>query len=196
MQCLDKLDEVVCAGEKLVVVDDQKALSFEWDGYGLKMEIPAHAAGQSGASPLEIGMVALISGQFEFPPGTKLVSGVYAIASSRKPAQPLLLLMEHCVDLQSTEETISLHFVRASCFQSTRPYKFECLDQGDFPISSRYGSIQSKKFSLLALVHRYYSSCITVLLGLCRNCKLPPTSVSGGIFAEYIYITYTHIYTV
>ena len=118
------------------------------------MEVPAHAAGSCGAPPLEIGMVSLISGQFEFPPGTQLVSGVYAIASSQKPAQPVLLLMEHCVDLESLQEGVSLHFVRASCSQDSLPYKFEFLDQGNFPITSRYGSIQLEKFSLLAIVWR------------------------------------------
>ena len=116
------------------------------------MEIPEHAAGPSGVPPLEIGMVALISGQFEFPPGTQLVSGVYAIASSRKPCQPVLLLMEHCVDLQASQETMPLHFVRANCSQPTRPYQFEFLDKGEFPINSRYGSIQLERFSLVAIV--------------------------------------------
>ena len=155
---LEKLDkvEVECAGEKLVVIDGQKALSFEWEGYGLKMEIPAHAAGQSGIpTPLEIGVVALISGRFEFPPDTQLVSGVYAIATSQKPGQPVLLLMEHCVDLQSSQESMPLCFVRASCSHHTCPYNFEYLDYGNFPIGSRYGNIQLEQFSLLAIVRRY-----------------------------------------
>ena len=58
------MDEVVCVGETIIVIDGQQAVSFEWEDYGLKMEIPAHAAGQSGAPPLEIGVVALISGHF------------------------------------------------------------------------------------------------------------------------------------
>ena len=146
------MDEVECAGEKSVVIDGQRALSFEWEGYGLKMEIPAHASGQSGSPPLEIGVVALISGQFEFPPDTQLVSGVYAIASCQKLCQPVLLMMEHCVDLQASQEAMPLHFVRASCSQPTRPYQFDYLDKGDFLINAKYGSIQLEKFSLVAIV--------------------------------------------
>ena len=144
----------VVYGEEKLVIDDQKAESFVWEGYGLKMEIPAHAAGPSGATPLEIGMVAMISGQFEFPPGSQLVSGVYAVGSSRKPARPVVLQMEHSVDMQSLQEGMSLCFNRASPSQHPPPYKFEYLDQGDFPISSRYGSIQLEEFSFIATVLR------------------------------------------
>ena len=151
-QSLEKLDGVVCAGEELVPIDGQQAKS--WEGCGLKMEFPAHAIGQIGTPPLEIGVVALISGQFEFPPDTQLVSGVYAIASSRKPCQPVLLMMEHCVDLQASQEAMPLHFVRANCSQPTRPYRFEYLDKGEFPIGLRYGSIQLERFSILATVLR------------------------------------------
>ena len=152
-QTLEKLDGVVCIGERNIVIDGQQDVSFEWKGYGLKMEIPAHAAGQP-AAPFEIGMVGMISGPFEFPPGTQLVSGVFAIASSRKPCQPVLLLMEHCMDLQNSQDAMRLHFVRASCSQPTRPYLFEYMDQGDFPIGLRYGSIQLEHCSLFAIVHQ------------------------------------------
>ena len=148
------MDEVVCAGEENIAIDGQQALSFEWENYGLKMDIPAYVAGRFGAPRLEIGVVALMSGQFEFPPGTQLVSGVYAIASSQKPRQPVLLMMEHCVDLQASQEAMTLHFVRASCSQPTRPYQFRYLDKGDFPINLRYGSIQLERFSLFAIVSR------------------------------------------
>ena len=136
------------------MIDGQQAVSFEWEGFGLKLEIPAHAAGEPGLPPLEIGVVAMISGPFKFPLGTHLVSGVYAIASSRKLCQPVLLMMEHCVDLQALQEPMPLRFVRASCSQSTRPYQFEYLDQGEFPISSGYGSIHREQFSLFATVFR------------------------------------------
>ena len=149
---LEKLVGVECIGEENIIVDGQQAVSFEWEGYGLKLEILAHAVGQFGAPALKIGMIAMISGPFEFPPGTQLVSGVYAIASSRKPCQPVLLLMEHCVVLRDSKDAMRMHFVRASSSQTTHPYLFDYMDHGDFPIGSIYGSIQLEHFSLFAIV--------------------------------------------
>ena len=143
--------------EKNIAINGQQALSFEWKDRGLKLEIPAHAAGQPGAPPLRIGMVAFISGPFEFPPGTEIVSAVFAIASSRKPCQPVLLTMDHCVDLQgSHQEAMRMHFVGASYSQPTRPYQFEYLGKGEFSINSLYGSIQLEHFSFIAIVYNNY----------------------------------------
>ena len=151
-QTLEKLVGVECVGEENIAINDQQAVSFEWKGYGLKMEIPAHAAGQSEAPPLEIGIVGMIQGPFVFPPGTKLASGVYAIASSRELCQPVLLMMEHCVILQDSKDAMRVHFVQASSSQTVRPYLFEYMDHGDFPVGLRYGSIQLEHFAMIAIV--------------------------------------------
>ena len=158
-QTLEKLDGFIA--EKNITIDGQQALSFEWK-YWLKLEIPANAAGPSGAPPLEIGMVVLVSGPFEFPPDTELVSAVFGISISRKPCQPVLLLTIHYVDLENSqeedleisEEVKQMHFVRANYSQPALSYQFEYTDKGKFSINSEYGSIQLEHSSLFSIAYK------------------------------------------
>ena len=149
---LEKLGGFV--GEENIVIDGQQALSFKWK-LGLKLEFPAHAAGQSGAPPLKIRMVSLVAGPFELPPDAELASGFYVISISQKPCQPVLLMMEHCANLQNYRDVRHVRFVQASYSQPTRPYIFEYMDKGKFSINSKYGSIQLEHSSLFAIVYKH-----------------------------------------
>ena len=144
-QTLEKLCWFV--GEENIVIGGQQALSFEWE-LGLKLEIPAQATGPSGAPPLKIEMVAFASGPFEFPPDAKLGSTEFAISISRKPCQPVLLMMQHSMNLLNSEQVKQMRFVRANYSQSALSYKFEYMDKGKFSINSQYGSIQLEHSSL------------------------------------------------
>ena len=78
----------------------------------------------------DVAFKAIAHGQFEFPENTVLVSGVYAISTTRKLLVPATIEVEHCVRLKSTEQCNRLCFVRAYCTQKDLPYTFKPLEGG------------------------------------------------------------------
>ena len=98
-----------------------------------------------------VAFKAIAHGQFQFPENTQLVSGVYAIAMTRKLLRPAILEMEHCVHLESTEQCNRLSFVKAYCTQKDLPYTFKPLKGGHFSPESRIGKISLCRFSQVAI---------------------------------------------
>ena len=104
------------------------------------------------SEPCDIAIKAIAAGQFEFPEGTDLVSAVYAISVSKKLTKPVMLEIQHCVDITREEQGRFLSFVGAQCNQPQLPYQFEPLDNGTFPPHTNYGKIACDRFSLVATV--------------------------------------------
>lgn len=121
---------------------------FNWEGYGVKLHIPQ---GMLPGSLKECKLLIKVglSGKFEFPQKTSLVSAVYLIDSEPrcKFSQPLTLEMQHCVQ---SSQTSRLNFAR--CSRNSPPYTFEILEGGEFSSQSAYGRIQLQSFSLIALL--------------------------------------------
>ena len=104
---------------------------------------------------------ATLTGQFEFPGGTELVSAVYHVQSPLKFYQPLTVEIQHCAKSSSGS---SLSFVIAKCAQSELPYTFKPIkDAGVFSPHSSYGSISIAQFSLVAII-RWISSLTASVL--------------------------------
>ena len=99
----------------------------------------------------DVAFKAIAHGQFHFPENTQLVSGVYAIAMTRKLLRPAIIEMEHCVHLESTEQCNRLSFVKAYCTQRDLPYTFKPLKGGHFSPESRIGKISLCRFSQVAI---------------------------------------------
>ena len=167
----DNLREVEKIGEKVfsIDIDGEPSQPFEWEDHGLKIVAPAASLPQLS----EIAIVALVAGKFAFPSGTKLVSGVYAIACSEKLNQPIQLSIQHCVDLQKPEQAKLLSFMRAKCSQSELPYTFKHLDGGEFPLDSQYGNIMLEQCSLLGcgLMKGKNIICIIHIVSIAITCK-------------------------
>ena len=134
------------------VLVTNKAQTFHWAGYGLKLHIPQDAL-PTGLEECRLLIKVGLSGQFTFPENTSFVSAVYWLDSEPrgKFSQPLTLEMQHCVKATHTSR---LSFVHAKCSQRNLPYTFEILEGGEFSSLSAYGSIQLHHFSLLTLVKR------------------------------------------
>ena len=106
----------------------------------------------------DVAFKAIAHGQFQFPENTQLVSGVYAIAMTHKLLRPATVEVEHCVDLETTDQCNYLSFVRAYCTQKDLPYKFEEIEGGDFFPKSSIGKISLTRFSLVGIIDRDTSS--------------------------------------
>ena len=135
---------VIVAGKKLFYLQEHKLCVFEWKNYGLRLRCPQGAASKN----TEIAVTALASGTFKVPKGTMLVSAVYAISVSKPLLNPLMIEMQHCIDIRNTDQTNCLKFVRAPL----KSYQFNIIDGGSFSVGNRYGIIERNQFCAMAIV--------------------------------------------
>ena len=135
----------------MFVINGACSQLLELEEYGFRIQVPAGAfSGQC-----DIAVKAIVSGQFELPQDTELVSVLYAIAASRTLEKPLCVEIEHCVKLENEQDCKYLCFGVAMCNQDTLPYTFEVLEDGVFSPSQKFGKISRKSFSILGVLKRF-----------------------------------------
>ena len=146
--CSGFLRGVDVLGQTSLVITSQ-AQTFHWLGYGLKLHIP------QGSLPADLKECRLhikvsLSGEFEFPQNTSLVSAVYWIDSMprRKFSKPIRMELQHCSNRNS-----KLSIVRAKCSQEFLPYTFTRVEEGECTPHqmSSYASIQLSHFSMIGV---------------------------------------------
>uniref|UniRef100_A0A1X7TNV3 Uncharacterized protein n=1 Tax=Amphimedon queenslandica TaxID=400682 RepID=A0A1X7TNV3_AMPQE len=146
---MDSLDSsVIIAGQKLFILQGDRSHSLQWEKYGFRLECPQGAVSKD----TEVAVTALAGGNFKVPKGTVLVSAVYAISVSKGLLKPLVIELQHCVDLRNTSQTGCLKFVRAP-LKSPNAYQFSIVEGGSFSVGNRYGSIERDEFCALSIVH-------------------------------------------
>ena len=147
----DHLYGVHIAEKKLFYIQGSDAQSLYWEEYGLRIHISQDTI--SSSEICEVAVTVLVGGHFKFPKGSVLVSAIYDISIAKPLLKPLMLEIQHSVNLHTQAEVNCLHFVRAKFHPSTLPYEFtQLLDGGQFYPGSRYGSITSDHFSPVAIV--------------------------------------------
>ena len=124
--------------------------TIDCEEFGLKIHVPKGAT----SSSCDIVIKAIVAGDFDFPKGTQLVSGVYAISVSKKFLKPVQLEMQHCVLLKNKQHTQLLKFATAD---DTEPHKFTTLEGGVFQPDSQYGNICCQDFSLFSIIMEWIS---------------------------------------
>ena len=128
-----------------------EAQTFHWAGYGLKVHIPQGSL-PAGMEECRVNIKAALTGQFEFPGETELVSAVYHVQSPVKFSHHLTVEIQHCAKPTSSS---SLGFVIAECSQKELPYTFKPIKKaGVFSPHSSYGSISISQFSFLGIIIR------------------------------------------
>ena len=146
---IDNLREVTVVAEDLFTIAGDRPQVFHWEKYGFKMSVPQGSL--EADETCDVAFKAIAHGQFQFPENTQLVSGVYAIAMTRKLLRPATVEVEHCVRLKSTEQCSRLSFIKAYCTQKDLPYTFEPLEGGHFSPESSVGKISLSRFSQVAI---------------------------------------------
>ena len=120
--------------------------SFEWKGYGLRLHVPEGSL-PAGMRECSINIRASLSGQFQFPEDSDLLSPVFWLSVPCEFTKPVTLEVQHSA-LREDEAVLSnLSFVSAKCSQKELPYNFRGVDGGVFTTHSSYGSIQLSHFS-------------------------------------------------
>ena len=128
-----------------------RARSFEWVNRGFKLHLPEDAL-PPDVDECRVHVTASLSGQFQFPEDTELISGIYWIAAPHKFAKPVTVEIQHCSS--RTEHPSTLTYIVAKCTQEDLPYRFSILNGGVFTPSSSYGSINMTHFSGLGISSR------------------------------------------
>ncbi len=145
---------------KVFLTNEQQR--FEWKGYGLRLNIPPQSLPSDTKSCI-ITIKASLSGQYQFPTNTELVSPIFWLQCNPncKFKAPLTLEIGHCALLQNS---FRLFIARALCTQSDLPYTFKVVQGGSFSTQSTYGVVCLERFSGLAAIQersderRYWSS--------------------------------------
>ena len=138
---------VIIAGEEHFTLQRDRSCSFSWYSYGFKLQYPQGAVSMN----TEVAVTALAGGDFKLPKGTELVSAVYAISISKPLLKPLVIKLQHCVDLRKNSQIGYMKFVRAS-LKSPNAYQFSIVEGGVFSIGNRYGSIERSEFCAFGIV--------------------------------------------
>ena len=124
---------------------------MNWEKYGLRIGIKEESL--SSSETLEAAVVALVGGQFQFPPNTVLVSAVYAVSLSKPLLKRLKLEIQHCIDLTGRPDLAQyLKFAIAPMSTPSLPYQFSIVEGGEFSSNSGYGFIERKDFCLVCIL--------------------------------------------
>ena len=148
---------MVTVGKKICYCYNNTDNMIKVEECGLKVHIPAESIA-SVDSKFEVAAQGLWGRNFEFPEGTKLISGVCSLSTSVDLKKAVTVEPIHCANIIDKRQTKYLSFVVAN---SGPPFKFELLSGGSFSSDSQYGSICLKKFLLIAIV-RITSGSVTV----------------------------------
>ena len=129
----------VCGETTVVITNDLR--NFIWEGYGLKLHIPKGCL-PAGTEQCTINIKASLTGQYEFPENSHLVSAVFWFHCEVKFTKKITLEINHCAE---SVDCSKLTFVRAVHSQEQLPYTFTVLG-GDFTDHSSYGVIELNSF--------------------------------------------------
>ena len=127
--------------------------SFQWKGYGLRLHVSKDSL-PAGTAECTINIRVSLSGQFQLPEGSDLLSPVFWISAPCKFTKRVTLEIQHCALTEDEAALSNLNFVFTKCSQRDLPYRFRQVDGGVFTTSSTYGSIQLNHFSGVGVTGR------------------------------------------
>ena len=136
-------------GETSFIIFANRAWSFHWAGYGLKLHIPQEAL-PANVEECRLLIKVGLSGKFALPPDLSLMSAIYWLDTEPrcKFSKPIALEVQHCANCTQSSQ---LSFVHAKCSQKELPYSLKILEGGVFSPYTSYGSIQLNHFSFAAV---------------------------------------------
>ena len=138
----------VC-GETVLEITGSEHQEVSWDGFGFHLSVP------DGAVPSDVtvslAVKAIVSGQFQLPDNTHLVSSIYWVSASRRFDKEVSVHIEHCAVISSEKEASNYKFIVGKCSQKNLPYTLKVRD-AVFSPQSRLGTISVRQFSFMAIV--------------------------------------------
>ena len=139
-------------GETDLVISTKEFSLSEWVGYGLRLGASKDSL-PTDMEQCRINIKASLSGPFELPEDSELLSPVFWISALCKFEKPVTLQIQHCAS-RDEASFADLNFISTKCSQKTLPYTFKQLDGGRFPADSSYGIIRLSHFSGFGIAGR------------------------------------------
>ena len=102
-------------------------------------------------SEAQLNVRVSLSGPFQIPFSSELLSAIHWISSPHKFEKPITVKIQHCAVLSSDKQCSKLTFVCTKCTQKELPYTFKELPGGVFEPKNSYGSLSLSHFSGLAI---------------------------------------------
>ena len=147
----ESLRGVEVCGETVLEITGNEHQKVSWDDFGFHLSVP------DGAVPSDVtvslAVKAIMSGQFQLPDDTHLVSSIYWVSASRVFDKELSVHIEHCAVIRSEEEASKFKFIVGKCSQKNLPYNFKICD-AVFSPQSCLGTINVRHFSFFAAIFR------------------------------------------
>ena len=176
-------------GKKVCLYKTDSDHELTVDECGLRLIIPAEVIKPTEfVDEYEVAAQGLWGGKFEFPKGSKLISGVCYISVSTtsmldKQGSSVLdkavtVQLEHCATIIDERQSQYLSFVVAD-HKSGPPFKFKEVSGGCFFPKSQIGSISIKSFSIIAIV--LFASAAVGMDGDCMA-----GAVAGGMIGGLV----------
>ena len=135
--------------EDEAVGDSEKVQKLELAGHGVFMEIPDGALPPSGVNVMLYSRV-ILSGQFELPSDSQLISAIYCISSSEVFLKEVSVNIPHFAVIKSEEQCSKFRFIIAETSQSELPYKFR-EKEGLFNPHTQYATIKLKQLNSMMI---------------------------------------------
>ena len=130
----------VIAEKTFTLTQEEVDLNFE--GYGFKLHVPENSV-PAEVSEAQLNVRVSLSGPFQIPSNSELLSAVYWIFSPHKFKKPITVKIQHCAALSSDQQCSKLTFVCTKRTQKELPYTFKELDQA-FNLDLKSGTTLSK----------------------------------------------------
>ena len=136
-------------GETVLEILGNKQQKLSWEGYGFHVTVPEGAVAID--ITVHLAVKAILSGQFELPDNTCLVSAIYWVSASEIFQEEVSIHLNHCAIIGSEEEASNYKFILGKCSQKVLPYTFK-IKEGTFLPHSQLGTISVKQFSFFAAI--------------------------------------------
>ena len=143
------LERIITSNSKFFTIHGAEPQSLVFEGQGFELIAPKDSCLPKEDCNISIDVV--MAGDFTFPEGMEPVSAIYIVSVSSVLCQPLLLRLQHCVDLELAKDQSHLSFYRAPLNKSVPPYNFRPINGGRFIVGSQYGEIELQSFSAVVI---------------------------------------------
>ena len=153
------MDAAVIDTTTITITPSEYLQTVNLEGFGIKLEIPPGAVPQD-THKLTFEVLAI--SKCNLKSNMEIVSCVYHVKSNYQFAKPVIMYMQHCVQLNNETDSKNLFF--ATSKDENLPYAFRRVGASQkFLPSSCYGEIEVSQFSFFTTlwenIAHYFTSC-------------------------------------
>ena len=147
------LPPMECFTEKTVKVDvpsSDETITIASRGLGAVLKVPPEPLEETGAPLSFILTTCAPNKSFVYPAGYKSLSPVYYIAANKPLRNEVEVLLEHNVNVESSEQAKEMVFCAAKCPEDGKEeIHFIPVPAGEFGVGKEHGSLKTNELGFL-----------------------------------------------